>query len=216
MKKSNYKTIHRFGTSEYEIEKSRFIGYAKPVQNEEEAVAFINEIKQKHKDATHNVWAYVLGQTMNVQRYSDDGEPQGTAGIPTLEVIKKSGLTDVVVVVTRYFGGVKLGAGGLVRAYTTGAKIGLESGMIVDKVVYQSIKVMLDYTLLGKVQNFVSNVGYYIKDVDYTDSVDMNLYIKIDEVEKVSSELVEITNGKVEIRLGDEFYVSEKDGKIIE
>ena len=113
---STYKTLHEFGMDEIIIEKSTFIGYAKPIKTEEEAIEFVNEIKKKHKDATHNVWAYTVGKTMNIQRYSDDGEPQGTAGIPTLEVIKKEDLRDVVVVVTRYFGGVKLGAGGLVRA----------------------------------------------------------------------------------------------------
>ena len=101
---SNYKTLHKFGVDEYIVEKSTFIGYAKPIKTEEEAIEFINEIKKKHKDATHNVWAYTIGENMNIQRYSDDGEPQGTAGIPTLEVIKKEDLRDVVVVVTRYFG----------------------------------------------------------------------------------------------------------------
>ena len=101
---SSYKTLHDFGSDEIIIEKSTFIGYAKPIKTEEEAVEFVNEIKKKHKDATHNVWAYTVGPTMNIQRYSDDGEPQGTAGIPTLEVIKKEDLRDVVVVVTRYFG----------------------------------------------------------------------------------------------------------------
>ena len=105
---SNYKTLHKFGVDEYIVEKSTFIGYAKPIKTEEEAIEFINEIKKKHKDATHNVWAYTVGENMNIQRYSDDGEPQGTAGIPTLEVIKKEDLRDVVVVVTRYFGGIKL------------------------------------------------------------------------------------------------------------
>ena len=132
---STYKTLHEFGMDEIIIEKSTFIGYAKPIKTEEEAIEFINEIKKKHKDATHNVWAYTVGKTMNIQRYSDDGEPQGTAGIPTLEVIKKEDLRDVVVVVTRYFGGVKLGAGGLVRAYTKGAKIGIDAAKVIEKVM---------------------------------------------------------------------------------
>ena len=129
-----YKTLHEYGKDEYIVEKSVFIGHAKPVTSEEEARAFIDEMKAKYKDATHNVWAYTIGQSMNIQRYSDDGEPQGTAGIPTLELIKKEDLRDVVVVVTRYFGGVKLGAGGLVRAYTKGAKIGLEAAKIKCKI----------------------------------------------------------------------------------
>lgn len=119
---NSYRTIYEYGCDEFTEERSRFIGYAKPINSEEEAVEFVDEIKKKHKDATHNVWAYTVGPTMNIQRYSDDGEPQGTAGIPALEVIKKEDLRDVVVVITRYFGGIKLGAGGLVRAYTRGAK----------------------------------------------------------------------------------------------
>ena len=113
-----FRTLHSYGSDEYIVEKSKFIGHAKPVQTEEEARMFVEEINQKYKDATHNVWAYTIGQSMNIQRYSDDGEPQGTAGIPTLELIKKEDLRNVVVVVTRYFGGIKLGAGGLVSEYT--------------------------------------------------------------------------------------------------
>ena len=168
-----YKTLHSFGTDEYIVEKSTFIGYAKPIKSEEEAVEFINEIKKKHKDATHNVWAYTVGETMNIQRYSDDGEPQGTAGIPTLEVIKKEDLRDVVVVVTRYFGGIKLGAGGLVRAYTKGAKVGIEAAQIIPKVKYKEISVTIDYNQIGKVQNEIMNMGYKIKDTLYTDKVEI-------------------------------------------
>src|SRR5690606_30234976 len=121
----------------------RFIGYAMPVETEDEAVKFIEEIKTKHRDATHNVYAYVLGEDNNIQRYSDDGEPSGTAGIPALEVIKKEDLRNVAVVVTRYFGGKKLGTGGLIRAYTRGAKIGLEAGIIIDKILFRKVKVRI-------------------------------------------------------------------------
>lgn len=212
---SNYRTLHEFGTDEITIEKSVFIGYAKPIQSEEEAVEFINEIKKKHKDANHNVWAYTVGQNMNIQRYSDDGEPQGTAGIPTLEVIKKEDLRDVVVVVTRYFGGIKLGAGGLVRAYTKGAKLGLESGKIISKVMYQEVKVKIDYTQLGKVQNELMNLGYFIKDTIYEDNVEIIVYSKLEDVDKLSEKMIDITSGTGKIVLGDEFYLSEQDGEIL-
>ncbi|UWD48327.1 YigZ family protein [Clostridioides difficile] len=212
---SNYRTLHEFGTDEITIEKSVFIGYAKPIQSEEEAVEFINEIKKKHKDANHNVWAYTVGKNMNIQRYSDDGEPQGTAGIPTLEVIKKEDLRDVVVVVTRYFGGIKLGAGGLVRAYTKGAKLGLESGKIISKVMYQEVKVKIDYTQLGKVQNELMNLGYFIKDTIYEDNVEIIVYSKLEDVEKLSEKMIDITSGTGKIVLGDEFYLSEQDGEIL-
>ena len=121
-----YITIREYGEDEFIEKKSQFIGYAKRCENEEEAKAFVAEIKSMHKQATHNCWAYVVGKNMGIQRYSDDGEPQGTAGIPILEVMKKSNVTDCAIVVTRYFGGIMLGAGGLTRAYTKGASIALK------------------------------------------------------------------------------------------
>ncbi|HBF7937720.1 TPA: YigZ family protein [Clostridioides difficile] len=212
---SNYRTLHEFGTDEITIEKSVFIGYAKPIKSEEEALEFINEIKKKHKDATHNVWAYIVGKNMNIQRYSDDGEPQGTAGIPTLEVIKKEDLRDVAIVVTRYFGGTKLGAGGLVRAYTKGAKLGLEAGKIIYKVMYQEVKVKIDYTQLGKVQNELMNLGYFIKDTVYEDNVEIVVYSRLEDVEKLSEKMIDITSGTGKIILGEEFYLSEQNGEIL-
>lgn len=210
-----YKTLHEFGTDEITIEKSTFIGYAKPIKTEEEAVEFINEIKKKHKDARHNVWAYTVGKSMNIQRYSDDGEPQGTAGIPTLEVIKKEDLRDVVVVVTRYFGGIKLGAGGLVRAYTKGAKLGLEAGKIIEKVMYQEVRIKIDYNQLGKVQNEIMNMGYFIKDTVYEDNVEIIVYSRVNEKETIIEKIKDITSATAQISLGEEFYLSEKDGEII-
>ena len=212
---SSYKTLHDFGSDEIIIEKSTFIGYAKHIKTEEEAVEFVNEIKKKHKDATHNVWAYTVGPTMNIQRYSDDGEPQGTAGIPTLEVIKKEDLRDVVVVVTRYFGGIKLGAGGLVRAYTKGAKVGLEAAKIIEKVMYKEVKIKIDYNQLGKVQNEIMNLGYFIKDTIYEDNVEIIVYSKLEEVEALTSRMIDITSATAGIVLGDEFYLSEQNGEII-
>ncbi|MDU3336763.1 YigZ family protein [Paraclostridium bifermentans] len=210
-----YKTLHEFGTDEITIEKSTFIGYAKPIKTEEEAVEFINEIKKKHKDARHNVWAYTVGKSMNIQRYSDDGEPQGTAGIPTLEVIKKEDLRDVVVVVTRYFGGIKLGAGGLVRAYTKGAKIGLEAGKIIEKIMYQEVKIKIDYNQLGKVQNEIMNMGYFIKDTIYEDNVEIIVYSRANEKEPIIERINDITSATAQITIGEEFYLSEKDGQVI-
>ena len=190
---STYKTLHEFGMDEIIIEKSTFIGYAKPIKTEEEAIEFINEIKKKHKDATHNVWAYTVGKTMNIQRYSDDGEPQGTAGIPTLEVIKKEDLRDVVVVVTRYFGGVKLGAGGLVRAYTKGAKIGIDAAKVIEKM----------------------NMNYFVKDTIYEDNVEIIVYSRLEEVKVLTDKMIDITSATAEIKLCEEFYLSEQNGNII-
>lgn len=211
----SYRTLHEFGRDEFTVEKSVFIGHVKPVETEEEAREFIDEIKSKYKDATHNVWAYTIGETMNIQRYSDDGEPQGTAGIPTLEVIKKEDLRNVVVVVTRYFGGVKLGAGGLVRAYIKGAKIGLEAGKIVEKKPFIEVDISVDYTLLGKIQNELANREYTVKDIEYTDSVNIIVYCEKERLETLSSLITEITSATAEIREKEEFYLSVMDGKIL-
>ena len=212
---SNYKTLHKFGVDEYIVEKSTFIGYAKPIKTEEEAVEFINEIKKKQKDATHNVWAYTVGESMNIQRYSDDGEPQGTAGIPTLEVIKKEDLRDVVVVVTRYFGGIKLGAGGLVRAYTKGAKVGIEAGIVIEKVKYVEVKIKIEYTQLGRIQNEIMNLGYKVKDTIYSEDVEIIVYSKVEDVQSLTDRMIDITSGTADISLGEEYYLSEKDGQLI-
>ncbi|MDY4573844.1 MAG: YigZ family protein [Intestinibacter sp.] len=210
-----YKTLHDFGSDEYVVEKSTFIGYAKPIKSEEEAVEFINQIKKKHTDATHNVWAYTVGETMNIQRYSDDGEPQGTAGIPTLEVIKKEDLRDVVVVVTRYFGGIKLGAGGLVRAYTKGAKIGIEAAQIIQKVKYKEVSVTIDYNQIGKVQNEIMNMGYTIKDTLYSEKVEIIVYSREEEADSLKAKMIDITSGTADVGESESFYLSEKDGKIL-
>ena len=212
---STYKTLHELGMDEIIIEKSTFIGYAKPIKTEEEAIEFVNEIKKKHKDATHNVWAYTVGKTMNIQRYSDDGEPQGTAGIPTLEVIKKEDLRDVVVVVTRYFGGVKLGAGGLVRAYTKGAKIGIDAAKVIEKVMYKEVRIKIDYNQLGKVQNEIMNMNYFVKDTIYEDNVEIIVYSRLEEVKVLTDKMIDITSATAEIKLGEEFYLSEQNGNII-
>ena len=212
---SNYKTLHKFGVDEYIVEKSTFIGYAKPIKTEEEAIEFINEIKKKHKDATHNVWAYTIGENMNIQRYSDDGEPQGTAGIPTLEVIKKEDLRDVVVVVTRYFGGIKLGAGGLVRAYTKGAKVGIEAGIVIEKVKYSEVKIKIEYTQLGRIQNEIMNLGFKVKDTIYSEDLELIVYVRNEEAKSLMDRIIDITSGTADVSLGEEYYLSEKDGELI-
>ena len=210
-----YITIRNFGEDSFEEKKSEFIGYAKRVENEEDAKAFVAEIKNKHKQARHNCWAYVIGQNMGIQRYSDDGEPQGTAGIPTLEVIKKEDLRDVVVVVTRYFGGIKLGAGGLVRAYTKGAKVGIEAGIVIEKVKYTEVKIKIEYTQLGKIQNEIMNLGFTVKDTIYSDDVEIIVYSKVEDVESLKDRIIDITSGTADVSLGDEYYLSEKDGQLI-
>ena len=210
-----YKTLHNYGENEIIIEKSKFIAYSMPINTEEEAVQFIEKIKAKHKDATHNVPAYVVGYNNEVQRYSDDGEPSGTAGIPVLEVIKKEDLRNVAIVVTRYFGGIKLGAGGLVRAYTAGAKLGIEAGRIIVKRYYQTIKIQIDYNLLGKIQNDIIQSGYLIKEILYTETVDIFIYVPYKEKDIFKAKAIEWTNARCNIIDCEEEYLSELDGKII-
>lgn len=210
-----YKTIYKYGEDEIIINKSRFIGYAMPIQSEEEALDFIEKIKTKHRDATHNVYAYVVGKNSNIQRFSDDGEPSGTAGVPALEVIKKEELRNVVVVVTRYFGGVKLGAGGLIRAYTRGAKIGLESGIIVDRVLHHKLKIRIDYTLYGMVENYLITNGFVIDDIIYDDAVNLYVYIKFSEVDNFIKTITDITSGDGIVEYKDEKHLPMKNNKLI-
>lgn len=213
--KNKYKSIHKFGSNEIVINKSKFIGYASPISSENQAKEFIEKINQKHKDATHNVYAYVYGENSNIQRYSDDGEPSGTAGIPVLEVIKKEDLRNVVIVVTRYFGGIKLGAGGLVRAYTKGAKIGLEDANIVDKILHKKIKIRADYTLYGKIENELMKREYEVDDVMYDDAVNIIILCNIDRVESLKNMIIELTSDNAEIEEVGEEYFSVVDGKIL-
>lgn len=210
-----YKTIYKYGESEIIINKSRFIGYSMPIESEEEALKFIEKIKTKHRDATHNVYAYVLGKDSNTQRFSDDGEPSGTAGIPALEVIKKEDLRNVVVVITRYFGGVKLGGGGLIRAYTKGAKIGLEAGIIIDMVLHQKIKIRIDYTLYGKVENYLINEEYIVDETIFDDAVNTFVYIEEPKVAEFYKIIADLTNGNGILENLEEEYIPTKDGKKI-
>lgn len=201
----SYRTIKQARTKdEFEEKKSLFIGNIKRVESEEEARAFIDEIKKEHKQATHNVYAYVIGKNMGIQRYTDDGEPQGTAGIPVLEVIKKNGITDCVIVVTRYFGGVLLGTGGLTRAYSKGAAISVKKAGIVEKVNGIAIEAVLDYDLLGKVQYVCNENQWYIENTEYTDKVKIILLSPKDLVESIENELIECTNGRIVIEKSEE------------
>ena len=201
-----YRTVEQLGQDEVVIEKSTFIGYARPVENEEAALAFIQEIKKKHRDATHNVPAYVLGEHNEVQRCNDDGEPSGTAGVPVLEVLKKENVRNVAIVVTRYFGGIKLGTGGLVRAYTKGAKVALESAKIITRVLYQTVIISVDYTLLGSLQNQLKLRQYGIRDVVYEDVVHLHVWVEEEDVPNFKAQVIEWTNGRAAIADGELCY----------
>lgn len=199
-----YITIRDRGEDSFEEKKSEFIGYAKRVENEEEAKEFVNEIKSLHKQARHNCWAYVIGEKMNIQRYSDDGEPQGTAGRPILEVMKKSNVTDCAVVVTRYFGGILLGAGGLTRAYTKGASISIKAAGIVEKVKGLKISFEMEYDLFGKIQYICGQNSWHIEDTEYTDKVIVHILCEENIADTIEGEIVEATSGKVIVRKSEE------------
>ncbi|MGK5510857.1 YigZ family protein [Brevibacillus formosus] len=204
---TQYKTIAGYGEDYIVIERSRFIGYAQRVTTEEEATAFIAMIKKKHWDATHNCSAFVIGENDQIQRSSDDGEPSGTAGKPILECIKKNGVKDTVVVVTRYFGGIKLGAGGLVRAYTAGTVTALKAAKIVVHTLHQTISVSVDYTWWGKVENELRLGEQRVSGTDFTDKVTAHVLIPEGEQDEFVARMVDLTNGQAQIVLGEKEYV---------
>jgi len=190
-----YKTVLKEGRDEQTIERSKFIAYAAPAYTKEEADAFIAQIRAKHRDATHNVPAMVIGEKMQIQWGSDDGEPQGTSGAPIVQMIVKEGITNVVVVVTRYFGGIKLGPGGLVRAYTGSAKLGLKAAGICNVKEMSLIRARIDYTYLSRLQNLASGGGFEIADTEYAEAVTVKLVSELEEAENVKALIVNLTGG---------------------
>ncbi|OME76349.1 YigZ family protein [Paenibacillus sp. FSL A5-0031] len=204
-----YRTVRSQASAEIVIKKSRFIGYAKPVESEEEAVAFINEIKQLHKQATHNCSAYIVGERDQFQKASDDGEPSGTAGKPILEVIKHKGLKNVAVVVTRYFGGIMLGAGGLVRAYTDGAVAGIEAADEIVNVLHREVFVDVDYTWYGKLENELHTKGTRVGGTDFTDRVIVRCLPEEPEADAFIAWVTDLTQGQAILSEGEKVYYIE-------
>ena len=192
----SYKTLGQYAAEEYIVKRSRFIGYAKPVKTEKDALEFIEEIRKKHWDATHNVYAYSIREG-SVKRYSDDGEPQGTAGMPVLNVITQEEITDCVVVVTRYFGGILLGGGGLVRAYTHSAKIGVDAAQIITMVPWSVCSLSCDYTFYGKIETLIRDFGGVIGDTDFAENVNITFKIEQGTEEAFDKKLKDLTNAKV-------------------
>src|SRR6056297_458060 len=214
--KKEYKTLLKQASWEEEVKKSRFIAYVKPVETEEEANEFIGTIKKRNKDARHNVPEFVLGEGQEIQRYSDDGEPSGTAGVPILEMIKNMELTNLAVVVTRWFGGIKLGTGGLVRAYTHVAQKAFDEAGIASKTLFSLFTVKIDYSMHGKVQNFLYDSKYILEKTEFDESVHMFIYSRPEDVDEFKKNIMNITNGKAEM---ESFYAGFhiiKDGKIID
>ncbi|MGG3798938.1 YigZ family protein [Metabacillus fastidiosus] len=204
---SYYYTVKDYGEHEITIQKSRFICYVNRATTEEEAQNFINLIKKKHWDANHNCSAYLIGETNNIQKANDDGEPSGTAGVPMLEVLKKRDLKDTVTVVTRYFGGIKLGAGGLIRAYGKSVSEGLNAIGIVERRLMRVIHVKIDYTWLGKVENELRSSPYTIKEIHYLDGVEVEVYVEEEQINQFTEWMIELTNGQSVINEGDNLYL---------
>ncbi|RWR13595.1 YigZ family protein [Siminovitchia fortis] len=204
---AQYLTVKATGTHEINIQKSRFIAHVKRAETEEEAQAFIQEIKKEHWNATHNCSAYMIGENDQIQKANDDGEPSGTAGVPMLEVLKKRNLKDTVVVVTRYFGGIKLGAGGLIRAYGRAVSEGIDAVGTVRRTLVTVMHVKADYTWLGKLENEIRSSEFQLKDIHYSDLVEIEVYVKEDQVNEFREWMTELTNGQAGISEGGQLYM---------
>lgn len=202
---TSYKTVKLEASDEFVEKHSRFIGYCKPVKSESEAVEFINMIKKKHWDARHNCYAYSLREGQ-VRRYSDDGEPSGTAGIPMLDIITKSEAVDVVVVVTRYFGGVLLGTGGLVRAYSRGCKIALEAAQVVEMRLCCECEISCSYTRYGKLNTLIIDNGGIVDDVEYADDVAIKFHIPDELLPALDKQFADVTSGEIRTEVVSEKY----------
>src|SRR4051794_22193555 len=197
-----YHTVKQTGEHEITIQKSRFIAHLTRVETEHEAQEFIQTIKKQHWNASHNCSAYLIGEHDHIQKANDDGEPSGTAGVPILEVLKKRNLKDTVVVVTRYFGGIKLGAGGLIRAYGKATSEGLDAVGIVTRKLTQIIHAKFDYTWLGKIEKELRASDYKIKEIHYLDTVEVETYVDESQNQVFKDWMVELTNGQCTIETG--------------
>ena len=212
-----YRTIYKEGTGEIVEKKSRFIAEAYPVTGEEEAFAHLEEVKKRYWDARHHCWAYVTGRNPGKVRMSDDGEPAGTAGKPILEVIRGRELTDIFIVVTRYFGGTLLGTGGLVRAYTSAAVEALAHTEIIARIHGFKLKVTTDYTGLGKIQYILGQRGLAVLDTLYTDRVEITVLVPDGEKEALGKALMEGTNGQARMEeLESCWFAETADGLLLD
>ena len=201
-----YKTLLRAASDEFVVNKSRFIGHGCPCETEEAALAFLAEIRARHKDATHNCYAYIVGANMGIMRYSDDGEPGGTAGMPIIEVMKARGVTNCAVVVTRYFGGILLGAGGLVRAYSQGAAAALNACGV--GVMHPTARYLLEvpYPMLGRLEFFLKTEPVVVEEKQFADAVILTLVVRTSDEEAFSARLTNMSEGRLEPLRCEEFY----------
>ena len=215
METNGYRAVYEGRQGEIVEKKSRFIATVLPIETEEEALEFIAKMKKKYWDARHNCYAYVIGERQELQRCSDDGEPNGTAGRPMLDVLLHEDIHNTVVVVTRYFGGVLLGTGGLVRAYGGAVQAGLKNCVVLEKCLARKWKVGTDYSGLGKVQYILAEAELPILDSEYGEGVDLTILVPFDQAVAAEKKLIEGTNGRCQIEKLDEVYFGMDDGKII-
>jgi uncharacterized YigZ family protein len=208
-----FRTVYTGGTGEITEKKSRFIANVAPAPSEEDAINFIEQIRKKYWDARHNCYAYVIGDRDQIQKCSDDGEPVRTAGRPILDVLLGDGIHNTVIVVTRYFGGTLLGTGGLVRAYQSAAKEGLNHSTVIEKYSGYKIKFTTDYNSIGKIQYLISQLGITTLQCDYTDMVSLTLLIPEDLFDEFKKKLSDITGGKTTISNEEEVYFASVNGK---
>lgn len=202
-----YRTVKTSGYAEFEISKSRFLVSVERTETEAAALQFIEGIRRKYSDATHNCTAYIVGLLGQQQRADDDGEPVGTAAKPILEVIKKSGLTDVAIVVTRYYGGIKLGAGGLIRAYGKSASLGIRAAGMVERILHTCLTVGIDYTFLGKVEKELRAFHYEIENISYLANVTLLVLVEKGQEAVLAERLAEWTAGQAAVQPAGEKYV---------
>lgn len=210
-----YKTIYQGNVGEIIEKKSRFIATVRLVENEEEALAFIEEMRKKYWNATHNCFAYVIGEHREIVRCSDDGEPSGTAGKPMLDVLLGEELYNTAVVVTRYFGGTLLGTGGLVRTYSKAVQEGLAQSRIIEKQYGTILEIGTDYQGLGKIQYIIGENKIPLLDSQYTDVVTLQVLLPVGDKERFAAELTEGTNGRARIEEKEELYYGVLDGQVL-
>ena len=199
--RENYTTVGDSANAEILIQKSRFIGHAARAETEQQALDFIDSIKLLHRTATHNCSAYLIGEHDSIQKANDDGEPSGTAGFPMLEVLKKQGLKDTVLVVTRYYGGIKLGSGGLIRAYGKSASAAIAAAGVVERKLHHLMKASIDYTWLGKLENEIRQSPYPLDRLEYMEGVDIYIYVPVEKEQEIIDWINEMTNGQADVSI---------------
>jgi len=203
-----FRTVDAEFTDEWIVEKSKFITYMAPADSEEEASKFLDRIRKQHWDATHHVPAWIIGLSGNVQKFSDDGEPGGTAGLPVLEALKHAELINTVLVVVRYFGGIKLGTGGLVRAYGQSARQAIEKGPVIEVQSHSVVSMMIDYTHLGRLQSWIAAEQFIDAGTDYTDHVTVKIYCPENRMDLVISSVTDMTSGTAKIHCSETMYLA--------